>query len=449
MLSIVLKRVSCLVALALVLTASAFAQNGPIEGTVKVKGADGVAKPVEGATVTIYRTDIKGQWDVKTDKKGRYVRLGMPLAGEFIVVFSGPGMQPNFLSRVRLIQSSIVDMTASPGDGSTLTLDQVKAMIGGAKSGAPVQAQPPQASAADKAKAEKANAEYEKALKDSKAIQESFDQARVRYNGGIELMKASNYSAALPEFEAASNVETSKHVEFLRLAYKASANIAEAHYQVGVDLFNKKQKKEAKSHFEEAVSSISKAIDLASTDSADPNNNNDLLTYYNIYGKNALLLLEHYNGDPTTAVKIKVKKPGTEEWTVSSSPITTDVLVADAARVFDKAAGADTTNKNKWLIMKGDAYRFGGMSVEATAAYKGVIAADPMSVDAMYGLGLTLIASSETKVIQEGANALGDFVAKAPATDKRVPIVKEALEAVKNAYKIEAEKPARRRPGKP
>src|SRR5688572_33167702 len=94
MLSIILKRASMFVALALVVTASAFAQNGPIEGTVKVKGADGVAKPVEGATVTIYRTDIKGQWEVKTDKAGRYVRLGMPLAGTFIVVFSGPGMQP-------------------------------------------------------------------------------------------------------------------------------------------------------------------------------------------------------------------------------------------------------------------------------------------------------------------------------------------------------------------
>src|SRR5215210_8817054 len=90
MLSIILKRASCIVALALMLTASAFAQNGPIEGTVRVKGADGVAKPVEGATVTIYRTDIKGQWDVKTDKAGRYVLLGMPIAGTFIVVFSGP-----------------------------------------------------------------------------------------------------------------------------------------------------------------------------------------------------------------------------------------------------------------------------------------------------------------------------------------------------------------------
>jgi tetratricopeptide (TPR) repeat protein len=422
MLSIILKRASMIVALALVVTASAFAQNGPIEGTVKVKGADGVAKPVEGATVTIYRTDIKGQWEVKTDKAGRYVRLGMPLAGTFIVVFSGPGMQPAFLNNVRLVQSSVVDMTANPGDGSTFTLDQVKAMMGGAKSSGPAQAQPQQPSATDKAKADKANAEYEKALKESKAVQESFDQARVRYNGGIELMKANNYSAALPEFEAATNVETSKHVEFLRLAYKANANIAEAHYQVGVDLFNKKQKPDAKVHFEKATASVTKAIELASTDTAEPNINNDLLVYYNIYAKNVLLLLEHYQ----QADKVE-----------------------NVVAIFDKAVAIDATNKNKWAVLKGDAYRYAFIQDKAAETYKAAIAADPANVDAMYGLGLTLIASSETKVIQEGANALGDFVAKAPATDKRVPIVKEALEAVKNAYKIEAEKPSRRRPGRP
>jgi tetratricopeptide (TPR) repeat protein len=422
MLSIKIKRLSMLVAFALVLTASAFAQTGPIEGTVKMKGADGVAKPVEGATVTIYRTDIAGKWDVKTDKAGRYVRLGMPIAGTFIVVASGPGMQPFYIPGVRLIQTSVVDIVASPGDGSTLTLDQVKQLIAGAKSGAPAPTQPQQPSASDKAKVDKENAEYEKKVKEGKAIQEAFDQARVRYNGGIELMKANNYAAALPEFEAASGVDTTKNVELLRLAYKADANIAEAHYQVGVDMFNKKQKPEAKEHFEKATASVAKAIELAATDTAEPNINNDLLIYYGIYAKNAALLVEHYGQ--------------------------ADKVPASIA-ILDKASALDAANKNKWAAMKGDLYRYAGMTEEASTAYKAVIAADPTNIDALYGLGLTLIASQETKVIQEGANALGDFVAKAPPTDRRVPAVKEALEAVKNAYKIEAEKPSKRKPGKP
>jgi tetratricopeptide (TPR) repeat protein len=423
MLSMVFKRVSLLVTVAIVLGASAFAQTGPIEGTVKIKGADGVAKPAEGITVAIHRTDIAGKWDVKTDKGGRYVRLGMPLAGTFIVIFSGPGARPAYLNNIRIVQSSVVDMTLDAGDGSTITIDEVRAALGKAKSGAPVgPAQPAQPSAADKAKAQKEKDDYEKAVKESKEVQGAFDSARTRYNTGIGMMQANNYSAALTEFEAATAVDTSKHLEFLRLAYKANANIAEAHYQVGVDLFNKKQKPDAKEHFEKAIASATKAIELAATDTTEPNNNNDLLVYYGIYAKNALLLIEHYG----QADKVPT-----------------------AAAIFDKAAAADATNKNKWAIMKGDAYRFAGMTDEATAAYKAVIAADPANVDAMYGLGLTLIASSETKVIQEGANALGDFVAKAPPTDKRVPAVKEALEAVKNAYKIEAEKPSKRGKAKP
>jgi tetratricopeptide (TPR) repeat protein len=315
-------------------------------------------------------------------------------------------------------------MTLDAGDGGTITLDEVKAAIGKAKSGGagPGQPQQPQVSAADRAKAEKDKAEYDKAVKDSKEVQANFDAARTRYNTGIGLMQSNNYSGALSEFEAASQVDTAKHVEFLRLAYKADANIAEAHYQIGVDLFNKKQKPEAKEHFEKALASASKSIELATTDTAEPNINNDLLVYYGIYAKNVLLLIEHYGQ--------------------------ADKIPATVA-IFDKAGVLDATNKNKWAAMKGDAYRYAGMTDEAAAAYKAVIAADPANIDAMYGLGLTLIASSETKVIQEGANALGDFVAKAPPTDKRVPAVKEALEAVKNAYKIEAEKPAKRGKAKP
>jgi tetratricopeptide (TPR) repeat protein len=422
MLTITIKRVSVFVGLALVLTASAFAQTGPIEGTVKVKGPDGVAKPVEGATVTIYRTDISGKWDVKTDKSGRYVRLGMPIAGTFIVVASGPGMQPFYLNGIRLIQTSVVDIVANPGDGSTLTLDQVKALIAGAKSGAPVAVQPQQPSASDKAKVDKENAEYEKKVKEGKAVQEAFDQARVRYNGGIELMKANNYSAALPEFEAATGVDTTKNIELLRLAYKANANLAEAHYQLGVDLFNKKQKPDAKPHFDKAVATIGKAIELASTDTAEPNINNDLLTYYGIYAKNAALLVEHYG--------------------VTDS-------VANSVGILDKAIALDAANKSKWMVMKGDLYRFSGMQDEAIAAYKSVIEIDPKNYESLYKLGLTYLQSPEKEKLQQAANYLDAFIAAAPPDDKRLPEAKSSLQVLKNEFKVEAEKPAKRKPGKP
>lgn len=250
----------------------------------------------------------------------------------------------------------------------------------------------------------------------AKEMQASFDQARTRYNQGVELMRANNYTAAMSEFEAAAGVDPSKHEAFVELAYKANANLAETHYQAGVDLFNKKQRDEAKVHFQKAVESINKSLTIAAgvTPDKNPNLNNELITYYSIFAKNALLLIEHFGAVDQVEPMLKN---------------------------IEKVEALDAANKNKWAVMRGDVFRFAGRSDEAVAAYKNAIAADPNNVDALYGLGLTLIAFQEKEKIQEGANALAEFVSKAPETDRRVPDVKAALEAVKTAYQVEAEKP--------
>src|SRR5262249_515478 len=252
-----------------------------------------------------------------------------------------------------------------------------------------------------------------------KELQENFDQARTHYNTGVELMKASNYQNALSEFEQATAIDPSKHAAMLMLSYRANANLAEAHYQIGVDLFNKKQRPEAKTHFQTAVPEKKKATATAATDTVEnnPGLNADQIVYYNILAKNASLLVEYYGAAD---------------------------LVDSTIKELDKAQTLDAVNKSKWGVLKADMYRSAGRTEDAVAAYKKVLAEDPADVDALYGLGLTLIASpSEQRAqIQEGANTLAEFVAKAPPTDKRVPIVKDALEGVKNAYKVEAEKPA-------
>src|SRR5438067_12379588 len=57
------------------LAVSALAQITTIEGVVK--GQDG--KPVEKAEIAITRTDIKGSYKTKTDKKGHYLYMGLPM----------------------------------------------------------------------------------------------------------------------------------------------------------------------------------------------------------------------------------------------------------------------------------------------------------------------------------------------------------------------------------
>jgi tetratricopeptide (TPR) repeat protein len=421
MFRLILSRAAGFAAAILVLATIVVAQSGQVEGTIKLKAADGSVKPVPGAAVEIYRRDVKAHYDpVKTDKNGHFVRLGLPLQGTYLFLVSAPGAAPTFMNNVRITQMPVVDVTLDPGDGHVLTLDEVDKAIAQPKGSAPA---PKAVSPGDKAKAEAAQKEYESKVQESKEVQATFDQARTHYNTGVEMMQASNYQNALTEFEQAATVDPTKHAAMALLAYRANANLAEAHYQLGVDQFNKKQRPEAKIHFEAAIAGVKKALALAVKDTAEnnPNLNNDLVIYYNMLGKNAMLLIEYYGAAN---------------------------LLEDTVKELEKAEALDAANKNKWGVLRADMYRSAGRTEEAVAAYKKVLAADPAYADALYGLGLTLIASSERAQIQEGANTLAEFLAKAPATDKRLPIVKSSLEELKNGLKIEAEKPAPTRRGK-
>jgi tetratricopeptide (TPR) repeat protein len=57
------------------LSISALAQTSAIEGMVK----DPSGKPLQGAVINFDRTDIKGHYTVKSDKKGHYGHYGLPL----------------------------------------------------------------------------------------------------------------------------------------------------------------------------------------------------------------------------------------------------------------------------------------------------------------------------------------------------------------------------------
>ena len=421
MFSKILRRAAGLGACLVILSAIALAQTTQIEGTVKLKAEDGTVKNVPNAVIDIYRMDIKGKWEVKTDSKGHYVRLGMPVAGTFLLVVSGEGLEPTWVNGVRLLSGDPIDINVRPGDGTRMTLEQVQAAINQQKGGAPAAAAPT-VSAADKAKIELSKKEYEAKKKEAEALQANFDQLRTRYNAGVELMKTNQYQAAMTEFEAASAGDPGKHAAFAELTYRANANLAEAHYQIGVDLFNQKKRDEALPHFQQAVAAINKAIEVAST-SPEPAAPTDLIVYYNILAKNTGLIVEFY-------------------------PLKDTKIIDDTMKAIEKAEVIDTANKGKWGVTRANMLRFSGRTDEAIAAYKAVLAAEPNNIDAIYNLGLTLLGSTEKERLQEAANALADFISKAPAEDKRVPDARNSLEVLKNEFKVQAEKPAKRK-GKP
>src|ERR1043165_802219 len=105
----------------------ASAQVTQISGKVTLKQADGSVVPVSGAQVDIYRTDIKWEDHIKTNKKGEYMHAGVPFIGTYTIAVSAPGARPDYAPNVKVSQRPNIDFELQPGDGSRLTLDQIKA----------------------------------------------------------------------------------------------------------------------------------------------------------------------------------------------------------------------------------------------------------------------------------------------------------------------------------
>ncbi len=74
----------------------AMAQTSSLEGDVK--GEDG--QPLKGALIKIERTDIKGSYKVKTDKKGHFFHTGLPL-GTYNLVCEVDGKDMDTVKGVR------------------------------------------------------------------------------------------------------------------------------------------------------------------------------------------------------------------------------------------------------------------------------------------------------------------------------------------------------------
>ena len=89
-------RKMALPALGILFCAIGFAQTSAIEGDVKA--ADG--SPLKGGLIKIEREDIKGHYQVKTDKKGHYYYGGLPL-GQYKVTLEVDGKDVDFVDKVR------------------------------------------------------------------------------------------------------------------------------------------------------------------------------------------------------------------------------------------------------------------------------------------------------------------------------------------------------------
>ncbi len=239
-----IRKLAFLPAASLLLAGAAMAQTGAIEGDVK--GPDGVG--LRGALVKIERTDIKGNYKVKTDKKGHYFHAGLPL-GQYNVVLEVEGKD---VDRVGGVRTRLGDPVPVNFDMAAQVKKQ-QAMQQAAETGQLTQEQSREMSKEQKDAIEKAMKERSAAMAKNKALNDAF-------NGGIEAMKTRQWDAAIQSFTKAGEMDPKQHVIW--------AQLAESYMQSGTA----KTGQEQTDAFTKGIESYNKALELKPDDAASHNN---------------------------------------------------------------------------------------------------------------------------------------------------------------------------------
>jgi tetratricopeptide (TPR) repeat protein len=186
------------------------AQTSALEGNVK--GEDG--KPLQGALVKIERKDIKGNYQVKTDRKGHYFHAGLPL-GVYRVTLEVGGKVMDTADNVR---TRLGDPMAIHFDLQEVKQRQA-ALQKAAETGTLTEQQTRDMSPEQKAQFEKANKEREQALAKNKALNDAFNQ-------GMDALKNKQFEQAVGAFTKATEMDPKQHVIWAQLGEALSQQSA-------------------------------------------------------------------------------------------------------------------------------------------------------------------------------------------------------------------------------
>ncbi len=401
----------------LAFTASAFAQVGRIEGDVLKRGT---TEGIPGIDVVIERTDIKGSYPVKTDKKGHFLHAGVPYVGTYTIMVSGAGFAPAYLGGVRPAQGEGLKIEMDPGDGTKLTMDMIKKGGGGA-------APAPGAKQPTAAEIKKQQEEIEKINKANEKNKADFEGMKKFFDSGIAKQNAKDYVGAIADFNEAVKLDADQKAIW--------ANLGLALFNRGVTNYNESikgdtaKKDAAKQDFTDAMGAAEKALALVEKDLADP------------------AKAPAAKKEKTTYLKIKAD---------SASLLATKLGVAEQAdagvKAYQEAAMLAETPAEKisFQVKAAGVYQGAYKNEEAAAAYKVVLEADPENIEAFYNLALIYSATEATW--QDSANNFQKFIDRAPATDTRVGeaklVIAELIKGNKSLVVPKADNKARSQPAK-
>jgi tetratricopeptide (TPR) repeat protein len=188
--------------LALTFVGAALGQTGSIAGGVK--GEDG--KPLQGALIKIERTDIKGNYKVKTNKKGEFFHAGLPL-GQYSVTCEVNGQD---VDRQNGIRTTLGDPTQVNFDLQKIKVKQ-QALQKAAETGQLTKEQEKELSPEAKAQIEAQNKQRTAAMAKNKELNDAF-------NAGMTAKNEKRFDAAVEGFQKASELDPKQHVVWANLA---------------------------------------------------------------------------------------------------------------------------------------------------------------------------------------------------------------------------------------
>jgi tetratricopeptide (TPR) repeat protein len=375
---------------------TAAAQTGRLEGDV-VK-AD-TKEPVVGAEVQIERTDIKGSYPVKTDKKGHFLHAGVPYVGTFTILVSAPGCQPDFVQGVKGSQTDPIKFELRSGDGKKLALADVKGMQASAPKGGGQQM-----SAADQ---KKAMEEYEKKKADveakNKKITEEHEAMKKHFESGQQFLASKDWNGAANEFGEAAKIEDDQQAVWQGLALALYNRGVTSFNEYTKDNTNTTKRDAAKQDFNDSINAVGKALALVEPQLNDPQKGPQAKKSKTVYLKSK-----------ADAEYLLTAKLGVAE-------------MADAAVKDYKEASALTdtpADKTTYELKAAQTLYDSNKMDEAVSAYQALLQTDANNIEALYWLGLAYVAQGK---FQQSADTLQKFIDLAPATDSRVADTKSVI----------------------
>ena len=218
------------------------AQFGQMQGLVK----DEEGKPKANAVVSIDREDIRGHYEVKTDKNGKFFHAGLPLGRFSVSVKQKNGRD----FKIGGIQTRMSEPASVEID-----LQQEVMRAQAASQGIQVQGgtNAPKLSEEQMAQIQAAAKERDEQIKKRQALTGKFES-------GMEAMKAKNYDQAITDLTAAAEVDPTQHVVFAQLgeAYGGKAVAARGD--------------EKKQWYEKSMEAYQKALTMKADDASYHNN---------------------------------------------------------------------------------------------------------------------------------------------------------------------------------